>query len=80
MRMKTAWLHDWSSRRGAVNKADGNLPVLVQEAPEFGRPYIHPLRAPKAGGILTENAPGSSSLAARPLRGLERCEWHWFLD
>ena len=30
----------------------------MQEAPEFGRPYIHPLRAPKAGGILTENAPG----------------------
>ena len=56
--MKTAWLHDWSPRRGTVNKADGNLPVLVQEAPEFGRPYIHPLHAPKGSGILTENVPG----------------------
>ena len=39
--MKTAWLYDWSPRRGTVNKADGNLPVLVQEAPELGRPYIY---------------------------------------
>ncbi len=56
--MKTTWSYDWSSRRGVVNEADSNIPVLVQEAPELGRPYIHPLHAPKGSGILTENAPG----------------------
>ena len=56
--METAWSCDWSSRRGVVNEADSNMPVLVQEAPEQGRPYIHPLHAPKGSGILTENAPG----------------------
>jgi hypothetical protein len=56
--METAWSYGWSSRRGVVNEADSNMPVLVQEAPEQGRPYIHPLHAPKGGGILTENAPG----------------------
>ena len=56
--METAWSYDWSSRRGVVNEADSNIPVLVQEAPAQGRPYIHPLHAPKGSGILTENAPG----------------------
>ena len=56
--METAWSYDWSSRLGVVNEVDSNMPVLVQEAPEQGRPYIHPLHAPKGSGILTENAPG----------------------
>ncbi|MGB0603661.1 MAG: PmoA family protein [Candidatus Latescibacterota bacterium] len=56
--METTWSYDWSRHRGVINEADSNIPVLVQEAPAQGRPYIHPLHAPKGSGILTENAPG----------------------
>ncbi len=56
--MDMSWSCAWSERRGAIFRAGGDEPILVQEAPEKGRPYIHPLRSPEGGGVLTENAPG----------------------
>ncbi len=56
--MQPAWICEGATRRIAIQTADGIQPVLVQEAPENGRPYIHPLRSPEASAVLTENAPG----------------------
>src|SRR4051812_32841084 len=33
-------------------------PLLVFNAPEEGRPYLHPLLAPDGKGVLTEYSPG----------------------
>lgn len=56
--MQPAWVCKESTQRIEIKTADGRQPVLVHEAPENGRPYIHPLRSPQAGAVLTENAPG----------------------
>ena len=49
---------DFDARRIAISRASSGDPLLVQQAPENGRPFIHPLRAPDGIGILTEDAPG----------------------
>lgn len=41
----------------SVLRADGNEPVLIQNAMESIRPYIHPIVAPDGKGILTEIHP-----------------------
>lgn len=48
---------EFDARRLAILRTGGGDPLLVQQAPENHRPYIHPLRTPDGVGILTEDAP-----------------------
>jgi hypothetical protein len=62
----TAPLRADSNLRIEFNKAGGiaivrptvDQPLLVFNAPEDGRPYVHPLLAPDGKGVLTEFSPG----------------------
>jgi hypothetical protein len=64
--VSTADLHADANVRVEVNEAGGitlfrptlEQPLLVFNAPEDARPFIHPLLAPDGNGLLTEYAPG----------------------
>jgi hypothetical protein len=42
----------------SIYRENGNEPLLVQNAQEMIRPYIHPILAPDGKGVLTEYRPG----------------------
>ena len=42
----------------AIRRPGVEQPLLVFNAPEDGRPYVHPLLAPDGKGVLTEYSPG----------------------
>lgn len=49
--------HDQSKGTISVFRTDGSGPLLVQQAQEAIRPYIHPINAPDGKGELTEFSP-----------------------
>ncbi|WP_375586486.1 PVC-type heme-binding CxxCH protein [Cyclobacterium xiamenense] len=49
---------DASDRLRVLRKDFPDTPLLVQEAQEGFRPYIHPIHSPDGNGILTEYSPG----------------------
>jgi putative membrane-bound dehydrogenase-like protein len=50
-------LDDSKEQVKIFRKGDADQPILVQEALEAFRPYIHPILAPDGMGILTEKSP-----------------------
>ena len=50
--------HDLPAGTISIFRADGSGPLLVQNAQEGIRPYIHPIKAPDGKGELTEFSPG----------------------
>ena len=51
-------LHDEAKGTISVLREDETEPILVQNAKEGFRPYIHPLLPPDGKGLLTEYSPG----------------------
>src|SRR5690606_1113314 len=51
-------LHDEAKGTISVLREDETEPILVQNAKEGFRPYIHPLLPPDGEGLLTEYSPG----------------------
>ena len=64
--LASPYVHADANVRVEVNKAGGisivrpgvDQPIFVFNAPEEGRPYVHPMLAPDGKGVLTEFAPG----------------------
>lgn len=50
--------HDTSAGTISVLRSEGAEPLLVQNAHDGVRPYIHPIKAPDGKGDLTEFSPG----------------------
>jgi hypothetical protein len=50
--------HDESEGKISVFRAGVDEPILVQNAREEFRPYIHPIMSPDGVGVLTEESPG----------------------
>lgn len=42
----------------SIHRPTLDMPLLVFNAPEDGRPFVHPLLAPDGKGVLTEYSPG----------------------
>lgn len=48
---------DLQAGKASVSRENGTEPILIQNAREDFRPYIHPLVAPDGDGVLTEFSP-----------------------
>jgi hypothetical protein len=48
---------DEKTRAINVYRDDGKEPILIQNAPQDGRPYLHPIVAPDGKGLITEFRP-----------------------
>lgn len=51
-------IQDESEGTISIHRKGDNEPILVQNAKEGFRPYIHPIMAPDGKGVLTEYSPG----------------------